>query len=103
MRDARSDRYRLLRELFHGGDALSGGDDTAARLHSVRLAAGSAAIGRRLDELGLAGDGVELTPLLRQGRRILAPAPDTRLAAEDCVVLFGPPEALTRVEARLLA
>lgn len=103
MREARSDRYRLLRELFHGGDALSADDDTADRLHSVRLAAGGALIGCRLDELELERDRVELTALLRQGRRILAPAPDTRLMAEDIVVLFGPPEALTRVEARLLA
>jgi len=102
MRDARSDRYRLLRELFHGGDALSGTDDGADRLHSVRLAAGSAAIGRRLDELELEPEGVSLTALQRAGRRILAPAPDTRLAADDVVVLFGSPEALTRVEARLL-
>jgi CPA2 family monovalent cation:H+ antiporter-2 len=102
MREARSDRYRLLRELFHGGDALSAADDAAPRLHSVRLAAGSAATGRRLDELELAGAGVELTALLRHGRRILDPAPDTQLVAGDVVVLFGAPEALARVEARLL-
>jgi CPA2 family monovalent cation:H+ antiporter-2 len=103
MRDARSDRYRLLRELFHGGDALSADAGAAARLHAVRLTAGSATIGRRLDDLDLASDGVALTALLRGGRRLLAPAPDTRLAADDVVVLFGSPEALTRVEARLLA
>jgi len=102
MRDARSDRYRLLRELFHGGDALAP-DDDADRLHSVRLSAGSVAIGRRIDELALEADRVTVTALRRDGRRILAPAADTRLALDDVVVLFGAPEALARVEARLIA
>ncbi len=102
MRDARSDRYRLLRELFHGGDALSGADDDADRLHSVRLPAGGTAVGRRLDELDLERERVSITALMRAGRRILAPAPETRLEADDVVVLFGSAEALTRVESRLL-
>lgn len=103
MRDARSDRYRLLRELFHGGDALSAGDDDADRLHSVQVTAASRAIGRRLDELELEREGVSVTALLRQDRRLLAPPPETRLAADDIVVLFGARDALTRVETRLLA
>jgi CPA2 family monovalent cation:H+ antiporter-2 len=45
---------------------------------------------------------VSITALMRAGRRILAPAPETRLEADDVVVLFGSAEALTRVESRLL-
>jgi CPA2 family monovalent cation:H+ antiporter-2 len=101
VRDVRVDRYRLLREFFHGGDALSGNGERD-RLHSVSLPEGAAAIGRTLAELDLARDRVVATAMLRQGRRQLAPATDTRIEAGDVIVLFGSPEDLERAEARLL-
>jgi len=101
LREARSDRYRLLRELFQGDPTLEGDDATQARLHSVALPPGSSAVGQRIEALGLEADAVEITAVLRAGQRLLNPAPDLLLHSEDVVVLFGAPEALARVEARL--
>jgi len=102
LREARSDRYRLLRELFQGDPALQTADPTVPRLHSITVSAGCAAIACRLDRLEL-GAGVELTALLRQGQRILDPGPELLLQADDVLVLFGSPEALARTEQRLLS
>ena len=105
IRDARVDRYHLMREFFRGGDALAGhaGDPGADRLHSVSLPAGAAAVGRTLAQVDPARDRVVVTALVRAGRRTLEPAADTRLAAGDVLVLFGAPADLERAEARLTA
>jgi Trk K+ transport system NAD-binding subunit/phosphoserine phosphatase len=102
LRTARGDRYRLLREVFRGDEAI-GGDAIAERLHTVTLPPGVAAVGRRLEALALGGGRVVATALVRDGLRYDAPAPDTELAAGDTLVLFGLPDDLLRAEARLLA
>jgi K+/H+ antiporter YhaU regulatory subunit KhtT len=43
-----------------------------------------------------------VTALVRGGERRLQPPPDTVLAADDTLVLFGPAAALARAEAALL-
>jgi CPA2 family monovalent cation:H+ antiporter-2 len=103
IRDVRLDRYHLMREFFRGGDALAehAADLGADRLHSVSLAAGAAAVGRALAQVDPARDHVVVTALVREGKRTLEPAADTRLAAGDVLVLFGAPADLERAEARL--
>ena len=103
IRDARVDRYHLMREFFRGGDALAEhpGDRAADRLHSVSLTAGAAAVGRTLAQVDPAKDRVVVTALVRDGKRTLEPAAGTRLAAGDVLVLFGAPADLERAEARL--
>jgi len=102
LREARSDRYRLLRELFQGDPTLETAAAAAPRLHSVTVPAGCAALGCRLGQLDLS-EGVKLSALLRHGQRILDPAPELLLQADDVLVLFGSPEALARTEQRLLS
>ncbi|WP_029463109.1 monovalent cation:proton antiporter family protein [Serpentinimonas barnesii] len=102
LREARSDRYRLLRELFQGDPALETAAAAVPRLHSVTVPAGCAALGCRLGQLEL-GAGVELSALLRHGQRILDPATELLLQADDVLVLFGSPEALAQAEQRLLS
>jgi CPA2 family monovalent cation:H+ antiporter-2 len=104
VRDARDTRYRLLRGYFHGADDA---DDTIEdpdhqRLHSLRLEAGSAAAGRRLDELELAATGAEVKSVRRRG--ILGDDPSGSLVLQggDVVVLRGPSEAIERAQAKLL-
>ncbi len=103
VRDARTDRYRLMREFFHGDNVLAADDADAERLHAVTLRAGAAAIGQSLGSLGLQEDRVLATALVRAGRRTLAPGADTTLQADDVVVLFGGPQDLQRAEQRLTA
>jgi len=67
----------------------------------VPLALGCVAVGQRIEQLGLDADGVEITAVLRAGERLLHPPPALELQCDDVVVLFGPPEALARVEAHL--
>ena len=66
------------------------------------LGAGSAAIGRTLDQLNLDQLGCEVSAIRRRGIRAVEPAPETRLEEGDVVVLLGDPEAVTAAEERLL-
>ncbi|MBK9244512.1 MAG: cation:proton antiporter [Burkholderiales bacterium] len=103
VRDARVDRYHLMREFFRGNEVLAGHtvESDADRLHSVSLPAGAAAVGRTLAQVDPAKDHIVVTALVREGKRTLEPAADTRLAAGDVLVLFGAPADLERAEARL--
>jgi CPA2 family monovalent cation:H+ antiporter-2 len=99
----RAGHYLQLRELF-AGDAADLPPDVgpdADRLHAVRLPAGNPCLGQALVALAL--EGVVVTALVRGGRRRLQPGPETVLEADDTLVLFGPPAALDRAEARLTA
>jgi CPA2 family monovalent cation:H+ antiporter-2 len=104
VRDARNTRYRLLRGYFHGADDLQDTIDEAqhVRLHSVRIEAGSAAIGRDLESLGLGAIGAEVRSLRRRGIRGDDPSDALVLEPGDVVVLRGTSEAIELAEARLL-
>lgn len=102
MQAERAGQYRQLRELF-AGDKLHDtfeADPDADRLHVVKISAECLVVGQALSELAL--EGVAVTALVRQGRRQLQPAGDTRIEAGDSLVLFGPADALARAEARTL-
>ena len=104
VREARDQRYRLLRGHFHSvgdeGDAVD--DDDHERLHSVPIEADAAAVGEALRDLDLAAIGAEVTSVRRRGIRGADPSPDMRLEAGDIVVLRGVPDALELAEQRLL-
>jgi CPA2 family monovalent cation:H+ antiporter-2 len=104
VREARDQRYRLLRGYFHGiGDEDSFIDeDSHERLHSVAVAPGTTAVGRRLAELELSKLGVEVTAVRRRGIRGAEPSPEMALLAGDVLVLRGVPDAVERAEEKLL-
>ena len=104
VREVRDQRYRLLRGHFHsiGDDEDAIDDDEHARLHSVPVEAGAAAVGQALQDLDLAAIGAEVTSVRRRGIRGADPSPEMRLQAGDVVVLRGVPDALERAEQRLL-
>jgi CPA2 family monovalent cation:H+ antiporter-2 len=103
VREARDTRYRLLRGYFHGADdSTEFEDDGHARLHSVPIEPGAAAVGRTLGAMGLADLSVEVTALRRRGIRGAEPSGDMVLQAGDVLVLRGLPEALDLAEERLL-
>lgn len=99
--EQRRSRYLLMREFFRG-DTFSEDPDAqeADRLQAVQLSPESHALGLSLAQLEL--NGVVVTALVRQGRRELAPPPQTRLEADDVLVLFGSPEDLRTAESHLL-
>ncbi|KXV03868.1 potassium transporter [Caballeronia megalochromosomata] len=99
MRDA---RYSLLRGYFRGADDDDDDDGhEQVRLQSVPIDANSEAVGHSLDDLGLVGNGVEVTAIRRHGIRGVEPDPETKLRANDIVVLRGLPEVLAQAEERL--
>jgi CPA2 family monovalent cation:H+ antiporter-2 len=101
LQEERSQRYRLIREFFRGGESLfESGESPAADLHTVSLAVDSGSVGRTLADLRL--EGVLVTAIVREGKRILAPKGQTRLEAGDVVVLSGPADDVSRAESRLL-
>ncbi|VVD59916.1 potassium transporter [Pandoraea horticolens] len=100
---ARNERYSLLRGYFHGfDDEDEGGEREQVRLQSVPLSLNADAVGRTLGELRLDKLGVTVTAIRRHGIRGVEPVSETRLMAEDIVVLRGLPEKLMAAEHRLL-
>jgi CPA2 family monovalent cation:H+ antiporter-2 len=99
---ARDSRYRFLRGYFHGADDHVEFDDEAhARLHSVAVEPGAAAVGRTLGALALHDIGAEVTAVRRRGIRGDDPSAELTLQAGDVLVLRGPQEALEMAELRL--
>jgi CPA2 family monovalent cation:H+ antiporter-2 len=94
IRDTREQRYGLLRGFFHGAtDQAEDGAHKGQRvLHSVLIAAGAAAIGKRFAELDLAVHGVEVRAMRRGGVHVEAPPADERVTEGDVLVLFGSEE-----------
>ena len=102
VQSARDERYAALRGYFHGAsDITDDPEHMYVRLHSVVLGEDAQAVGRRLDELGLAELGAEVTGI-RRARTRVEPEDKTVLQAADVVVLRGSADAVTRAEGRLL-
>jgi CPA2 family monovalent cation:H+ antiporter-2 len=100
---ARNERYSLLRGYFHGlDDEDEGGEREQVRLQSVPLTLNADAVGRTLGDLRLDKLGVTVTAIRRHGIRGVEPLSETRLMADDIVVLRGLPEKLVAAEQRLL-
>ncbi|ODP35763.1 monovalent cation:proton antiporter family protein [Pandoraea sp. ISTKB] len=100
---ARNERYSLLRGYFHGlDDEDEDGEREQVRLQSVPLTLNADAVGRTLGELRLDKLGVTVTAIRRHGIRGVEPVAETRLMAEDIVVLRGLPDKLDEAEMRLL-
>ena len=102
IRQARSERYRLLRGFFHGLSDRDEDEENQPRLHSIWLTPGARAIGKTLAELDLEGLGCEVSAIRRRGIRAVEPAPETQLEEGDVVVVLGAPEAVSAAEERLL-
>ncbi|MEK6550012.1 MAG: cation:proton antiporter [Pseudomonadota bacterium] len=104
VRDVRNDRYRMLRGFFHGVYEPEEGGTRAyqERLHSIELTPGARAVGQRLADVHLEEAGVTVSAVRRGGIRGPEPAPETRLAAGDVLVLYGTPEAIDEAEKILL-
>lgn len=95
VQEIRDTRYRLLRTIFRKGGELNAPERAElAELQTVALPANSAAVGRRLRELGLEEAGVLVTAIRRDGIVGRNPLPETVLKEHDVLVLFGRPEDL---------
>ena len=104
VRNVRGDRYRLLREYFHGAERVD--MENAGRfreqLHAVTLTDNARGINQRIADLNLNDSGVVVTAVRRGGIRGPQPEPNTLLRDGDVLVLYGSPEALEHAEHLLL-
>jgi CPA2 family monovalent cation:H+ antiporter-2 len=102
IRQTREQRYHLFRGFFRGVTDEAESDEDQPRLHSVVIAAGAAAIGRTLGDIGLAALGVEVTAVRRRHVRTLTPDDQTRIEDGDVIVLLGLAEDLAAAEMKLM-
>lgn len=105
MQGIRSDHYQLLRVFFRRAEAERDreAEKHHERLRNVHLAADAVAVGHRLGDLGLEGDGVLVVAVRRGGIRGDDPDANMVLKDGDVLVLGGTPEQLAHAEQRLLA
>jgi len=104
MRETRESRYSLFRGFFRGvtDETEARGEADQPRLHSVAIAPGAAAVGKRLAELGLESLGVEVTAMRRRNARAFTPQGDTRVEEGDVLVLLGAEQDLAAAEMKLM-
>lgn len=104
MRDIRQNHYKLLRDFFHGEEALDieQTDAYQERLHTVTLPEQAFAVDHTIGELHLWDWDVSVTAVRRGGIRGESPGAETRLQAGDVLVLAGTPQHLEHAEGLLL-
>ena len=100
----REERYKLFRGYFHG---ISDADNLdlekqQVRLHSVIIAAGAFAVGRRLSEMQLESFEVEVKSIRRPNAKGPELTDQSLLAEGDVVVLLGLPAGLTNAQNAIL-
>ena len=83
------------------GEAGEATESLQSRFLSVLLKEDSAAVGKRLREVGLDALNVEVNALRRRSMRGAQPSEEMLLQAGDVLVLLGLPEALQEAEAWL--
>ncbi len=96
----RNDRYSLLSSYFHGADDHDDSiEGSSLHIQTARLDKGSFAIGLALNQLPL--EQLKVMAILRGGKRIAQPAPQTIIAIDDVLVLAGELTALADVTTNL--
>jgi CPA2 family monovalent cation:H+ antiporter-2 len=102
IRAVREERYDLFRGFFHGAsDTADAAENLQARLRTIVLPDRAWAVGRTLDQVGLAAS-VEITGVRRRGARSIRPTAEWQFEAGDVLVLLGRPEDLVTAEGKLL-
>jgi CPA2 family monovalent cation:H+ antiporter-2 len=102
LREARQDRYSLMRGYFHGATDEDTEDHEAPRLRTLVAGENAACVGMTLGALNLTSMGVEVTAIRRTGEREVNPSVDAIVKAGDVLVLLGTQENLAKAEMRLL-
>ena len=100
----RGDQYRLLRGCpLESKPHKNESGECPATLRTLRIADGSWAVGRTLNDLDSESFGVTVVTLRRAGIRVPELGFDTSFRPRDMLVIAGPPAALENFEAHMLA
>lgn len=99
----RMERYASLREYFHGdSDAPRHDDDSSyRRLHALRVLEGSPSIGKRLGEITLPSESVEIINI-RRGQENIDKDEDIIIEVNDVFVLRGTLDGILVAEDKFL-
>lgn len=102
-RKAREDRYSLLANFYAGeSDIRTGAPQIQGGIiHAVSLDENAFAIGKRLKEIDFTENGVHVDAVKRGSVRGENPDENTRLRAEDTVIISGLPEAVEKMDSIL--
>lgn len=103
VQESRARRYAVFSGYFRTvqNDAAEASDSLQSRFLSVLLKDDSAAVGKRLRELGFDELSIEVNAVRRRNVRGAQPSEEMLLQSGDVLVLLGLPEALQQAEARL--
>ena len=103
VQESRAGRYAAFRGYFRTAenDEDDAGESLQPRFLSVLLKDDSAAVGRKLGEVGLAELSVEVNAVRRRNVYGAQPSEDMLMQAGDILVLLGLPEALQAAESLL--
>jgi CPA2 family monovalent cation:H+ antiporter-2 len=102
LRDARQERYHLMRGFFPGVTDVEPAEAEQPRLRTVLVGASAAAVGKPLGALNLQAMGVQVTAVRRTGTRQVNPHAEERVRPGDVLVLLGTVEHLAAAEIRIL-
>ena len=100
IRQVRRERYRMLHGFVLGERGKTG---FFGQLQPLFLPANAWAVGKTLGDLGLDDMEARVHTIRRNGNLVINPDTDTRLEAEDIVVLSGEDGALEKAEDCLLS
>jgi len=103
VQESRAGRYAAFRGYFRTAqnDEDDAGESLQPRFLSVLLKDDSAAVGRKLGEVGLAELSVEVNAVRRRNVYGAQPSEEMLLQTGDILVLLGLPEALQAAESQL--
>jgi len=102
IQESRARRYAMFNSYFRTDSNVGEATDRLQpRFLSVFLKTDSAAVNKKLYEMGLVTLNVEVNAVRRHGVRGAQPSDDMLLKAGDVLVLLGLPEALQQAEVRL--
>ncbi len=104
IRAVRESRYALMRGFFRGATDVDEelDEESQPRLFSVLMTPQSAAVGKKLGEVGLEDLLVDVVAVRRRGIRGVSPGPEAVIEEGDVIVLRGTAENLAAAEIRLL-
>jgi CPA2 family monovalent cation:H+ antiporter-2 len=103
VQESRARRYAVFSGYLRTPQNEAGevSEKLQSRFLSVLLKEDSAAVGKRLREIGLDALSVEVNAVRRHGVRGAKPSEEMLLQAGDVLVLLGLPEALQQAEIKL--
>jgi CPA2 family monovalent cation:H+ antiporter-2 len=104
LRQVRGERYQLMRGFYPGATDTDDAefDGHQSRMQSLLIDKGASSVGKTIESLRMEELGIQLVALRRNGVRETKLQADLRLQSGDVLVMAGTPEALARVEMRLL-